>query len=265
MTCIHFKWSSAGPRRGLRNNRELRYIGLRYIDSWLYYIDYCFLLPPPPLSLPPPFGAGYITWVRGHPTEEPISWRDESESDTELGEWCMTSFKFFFFFTDILAGAHFYSLIQYNLMEEEEMCCLSLFSFVYFLGWEKFTVKLHFFGITFFINSSSGMNLRKSVFTKVIVLCMPRNWTVGWKWRRANFWNYLYDSRNMVVYKYSSCAKICVFTAPTHEAEQFLHCTDFLKITYQWSAGLVLVILSRCFRFIMYILAKTRIEFYQLQ
>ena len=36
MTCTHFKWSSAGPRRGLRNNRELRYIGLRYIDSWLY-------------------------------------------------------------------------------------------------------------------------------------------------------------------------------------------------------------------------------------
>ena len=35
VTCIHFKWSSAGPRRGLRNNRELRYIGLRYIDSWL--------------------------------------------------------------------------------------------------------------------------------------------------------------------------------------------------------------------------------------
>ena len=33
VTCIHFKWSSAGPRRGLRNNRELRYIGLRYIDS----------------------------------------------------------------------------------------------------------------------------------------------------------------------------------------------------------------------------------------
>ena len=37
VTCIHFKWSSAGPRRGLRNNRELRYIGLRYTDSWLYY------------------------------------------------------------------------------------------------------------------------------------------------------------------------------------------------------------------------------------
>ena len=36
VTCIHFKWSSAGPRRGLRNNREVRYIGLRYIDSWLY-------------------------------------------------------------------------------------------------------------------------------------------------------------------------------------------------------------------------------------
>ena len=36
VTCIHFKRSSAGPRRGLRNNRELRYIGLRYIDSWLY-------------------------------------------------------------------------------------------------------------------------------------------------------------------------------------------------------------------------------------
>ena len=39
VTCIHFKWSSAGPRRGLRNNRELRYIGLRYIDSWLYSAD----------------------------------------------------------------------------------------------------------------------------------------------------------------------------------------------------------------------------------
>ena len=25
VTCIYFKWSSAGPRRGLRNNRELRY------------------------------------------------------------------------------------------------------------------------------------------------------------------------------------------------------------------------------------------------
>ena len=37
VTCIHFKWSSAGPRRGLRYNRELRYIGLRYIDSWLYF------------------------------------------------------------------------------------------------------------------------------------------------------------------------------------------------------------------------------------
>ena len=36
VTCIHFKWSSAGPRRGLRNSRELRYIGLRYIDCWLY-------------------------------------------------------------------------------------------------------------------------------------------------------------------------------------------------------------------------------------
>ena len=34
--CIHFIWSSAGPRRGLCNNRELRYIGLHYIDSWLY-------------------------------------------------------------------------------------------------------------------------------------------------------------------------------------------------------------------------------------
>ena len=32
VTCIHFKWSSAGPRRGLRNNRELR-----YIDCWLYH------------------------------------------------------------------------------------------------------------------------------------------------------------------------------------------------------------------------------------
>ena len=39
MTCIHFKWRSAGPRRGLRNNRELRYIGLRYIDSWLYWFE----------------------------------------------------------------------------------------------------------------------------------------------------------------------------------------------------------------------------------
>ena len=38
VTCIHFKRSSAGPRRGLRNNRELRYIGLRYIDSWLYWV-----------------------------------------------------------------------------------------------------------------------------------------------------------------------------------------------------------------------------------
>ena len=36
VTCIHFEWSSAGPRRGLRNNRELRYIGLCYFDSWLY-------------------------------------------------------------------------------------------------------------------------------------------------------------------------------------------------------------------------------------
>ena len=43
VTCIHFKWSSAGPRRGLRNNRELRYIGLRYIDSWLYTCSSVFI------------------------------------------------------------------------------------------------------------------------------------------------------------------------------------------------------------------------------
>ena len=29
---LHFKWSSVGLRRGLRNNRELRYIGLHFID-----------------------------------------------------------------------------------------------------------------------------------------------------------------------------------------------------------------------------------------
>ena len=52
VTCIHFKWSSAGPRRGLRNNRELRYIGLRYIDSWLY----CH-----PGALPDPVNPGITT------------------------------------------------------------------------------------------------------------------------------------------------------------------------------------------------------------